>query len=70
MKGDHSYKIYDISYIDLVVTMIGAYIIQKIFYRDTDYSSVVVRLFLLGIVVHRLFNVRTTVDKFYFAMYN
>ena len=34
-EGIHSYKIYDIAYLDFGVTMVGAYIIQKLFLRDT-----------------------------------
>ena len=65
-EGIHSYKIYDIAYLDFIVTMVGAYIIQKIFLRDTSYSSVLLGLFLLGIVVHRVLNVRTGLDKILF----
>lgn len=65
-EGIHSYKIYDIAYLDFIVTMVAAYIIQKIFLRDTSYSSVLLGLFLLGIVVHRVLNVRTTIDKILF----
>ena len=65
-EGIHSYKIYDISYLDFGVTMVGAYIIQNLFLRDTSYSSVLLGLFLLGIVVHRVLNVRTGLDKILF----
>ena len=65
-EGIHSYKIYGISYLDFGVTMIGAYIIQKIFLRDTSYSYVLLGLFLLGIAVHRVLNVRTGLDKILF----
>lgn len=65
-EGIHSYKIYDIAYLDFVVTMVAAYFMQKLFFRNTSYSSVLLGLFLLGIVVHRVLNVRTTIDKILF----
>ena len=65
-EGIHSYKIYDIAYLDFIVTMVAAYFIQRLFLRDTSYSSVLLGLFLLGIVVHRVLNVRTGLDKILF----
>jgi hypothetical protein len=65
-EGIHSYKIYDIAYLDFIVTMVAAYFMQKLFLRDTSYSSVLLGLFLLGIVVHRVLNVGTGLDKILF----
>ena len=65
-EGIHSYKIYDIAYLDFIVTMVAAYFMQRLFLRDTSYSSVLLGLFLLGIVVHRVLNVRTGLDNILF----
>ena len=65
-EGIHSYRIYDIAYLDFGVTALGAFIFKMIFFKDTEYLSVFIGLFLLGIIVHRVFNVRTTIDKFLF----
>lgn len=65
-KGIHSYRIFDIAYLDFVVTIIGAFVIQKIFFPKTKYLKVLFFFFLSGIVLHRLFDVRTTIDKFLF----
>ena len=65
-KGIHSYRIFDIAYLDVLVTMISAYFIQKLFYPKTKYIKVLFFFVLSGIVLHRLFDVRTTVDKFIF----
>jgi uncharacterized membrane protein len=65
-KGIHSYRVFNIAYLDVLITMIIAYFIQKIFYPKTKYIKVLFFFFLSGIVLHRLFDVRTTIDKFIF----
>lgn len=65
-KGVHSYRIFDIAYLDVLITMICAYFIQKLFYPKTKYIKVLFFFVLSGIVLHRLFDIRTTVDKFIF----
>ena len=65
-KGIHSYRIFDIAYLDVLFTLLGAYFIQKLFYPKTKYIKVLFFFVLSGIVLHRLFDVRTTVDKFIF----
>ena len=65
-EGIHTYRIFNIAYIDVLLTIIGALIIQKIFYPKTKYWKILGILFIIGIVLHRLFNVRTTMDKFLF----
>jgi len=62
--GIHSYRIYNIAYLDFVVTAIGAYILSKIL--DTPFLYTLIGFFILGIIIHRLFCVRTTIDKFLF----
>ena len=65
-KGLHSYRIFDIAYIDVILTMIGAYFVNKYFYPSKKYCSILFWTFITGIVAHRLFCVRTTVDKLLF----
>jgi uncharacterized membrane protein len=65
-KGVHSYRILDVAIMDVVMTMIGAYSLQKTFLKKYEYYQVLLGLFLLGIALHRLFCVRTTVDKLLF----
>jgi ABC-type spermidine/putrescine transport system permease subunit I len=63
-KGVHSYRIFNIAIVDVILTLIVAYIIAYIFKKSFFWVSVIV--FLLGIFLHRLFCVRTTVDKLLF----
>ena len=63
-KGVHSYRIFGVAIIDVIMTIIGAIILARIFRWNFVYT--LVSLFLLGIVLHRLFCVRTTIDKLLF----
>ncbi len=63
-EGIHSYRIGDIAVIDVIAVLIGASIISGC--NKKKYWRTVFALFLLGILFHRLFCVRTTVDKFLF----
>jgi hypothetical protein len=63
-KGAHSYKIFNISIVDVILTLLVAYIISYLFKKSFFLVSVI--LFVLGIILHRLFCVRTTIDKLLF----
>jgi uncharacterized membrane protein len=63
-KGIHSYRIFNIAIADVVMTIIGAYILSLIF--KTPFFYTLLALFVLGIILHKIFCVRTTIDKFLF----
>ena len=63
-KGIHSYKFMGISMVDVILTIIAAFLISYFFKISFFYTSI--SLFVLGIVLHRLFCVRTTIDKLLF----
>lgn len=65
-KGIHSYRICDIAYLDILVTMVAALFIQKAFYNETEYYKILLFLFILGIILHRIFDVKTTIDRLIF----
>jgi len=62
--GAHSYRVYDVAIVDVIFTIIGAYILAK--YMNTSFIITMIIAFALGIILHRLFCVRTTVDKILF----
>jgi len=64
-EGVHSYRILDIAMIDVIMTIIGAYIISS--YIKISYWIVLILLFILGIILHRLFCVNTTINKIIFG---
>jgi hypothetical protein len=63
-EGIHSIKMIGISVIDVLVVVGLAYLIS--YYGGYSFPIVLAITFLTGIFVHRLFCVRTTVDKFFF----
>ena len=66
--GIHSYRIFNIAYLDVLVTVITAYILSKLFKTPFLYTLIV--FFIVGIIIHRLLCVRTTVDKILFPDIN
>jgi len=63
-KGLHKYRIYNIAIIDVLITIIIAIIISYLFKINFIYTIII--LFLAGIIIHRIFCVRTTIDKLLF----
>jgi uncharacterized membrane protein len=63
-SGIHKYRLFGIAIVDVVFTIIGAYLIAIFFKFPILYT--VIGLFILGIIAHRLFCVRTTIDKLLF----
>jgi len=63
-KGAHSYRIFNIAIIDVIFTILLVYLICWIT-KWTFWATLVVT-FIIGIFAHRLFCVRTTVDKILF----
>jgi hypothetical protein len=62
-KGVHSHFM-GIAYMDVIMTIVCAEILSYLF--DIHIVLVLFALFLTGIFVHRIFCVRTTVDKWLF----
>ena len=65
-EGLHSYRLFNVAIIDVIFTIIGAHFLQKHFFKEYTYTEVLLGLFILGIVLHRLLCVRTTIDKMIF----
>ena len=62
--GLHSIRIFNIAIVDVLLTVALAYIIANVFHTRIYVTLLV--LFVSGIILHRLFCVKTTVDKFLF----
>jgi len=65
-EGIHSYRLFNIAILDVIITMIGAYFLQKKFFSNYSYLQVLIVVFIMAIISHRIFCVRTTVDKILF----
>jgi hypothetical protein len=63
-EGAHAYRIFDIAVVDVAATVVVAYVIARVF--GFAFWKSLVALFIVGIISHRAFCVRTTVDKWVF----
>ena len=66
-KDLHSYRIFNIAIFDVLLTVLGARLIQVVVFPENRYISILGFLFLAGIIIHRMFNVKTTIDKLLFG---
>jgi hypothetical protein len=62
--GVHSHRVFNLAVTDVLMTIIGALLLAYFFKWNPAYT--VSGAFLFGILLHRLFCVRTTIDKFLF----
>lgn len=64
-SGVHSYRLFNVAIVDVMVTIIGGYMMSKYFgYKTKD---TIIILFLIGIIIHKLFCVDTTINKLIFG---
>ena len=63
-EGIHQFRVFDISILDVMGTIFGAWLVSYFLKIPFIYS--LVGLFGLGIFAHRIFCVRTTIDKILF----
>lgn len=66
--GLHSYRIYDLAIIDILLTVVLVGAITSVLPKKSilNFLLVLALCFSLGIFLHRIFCVRTTVDKILF----
>jgi hypothetical protein len=63
-EGAHRFRVLNIAVVDFTLTVLLAYAIS--YYGGFSLYYVIPAVFLLGIILHRMFCVRTTVDKILF----
>jgi hypothetical protein len=63
-QGTHSYRIFNIAIVDLVFTIFGGYLISLFF--KINFIEITLVLLLLGIIFHRIFCVKTTINNLIF----
>jgi len=61
-QGIHSYRLFNIAIVDFIATIIVAIIISKITNINVYISLII--MFLLGILLHKLFCVKSTVNVY------
>lgn len=65
-KGVHSRRFMGLAIVDVLATIVCAAIIAFVWKLSFVYTAII--LFVAGIVLHRLFCVRTTIDKMLFPV--
>ena len=60
-EGAHSYRFLDFAIVDVLLTILGGAIISLLF--KTNLLITIVFLFILGIILHYIFCVETTLNK-------
>ena len=65
--GLHSYRVFNIAIIDLLLTILLAKFIEFYIIKKKPFWKILIVTFIIGIVIHRIFCVKTTVDKLLFS---
>ncbi len=63
-EGVHSYRLFGVAIIDVIFTIIGAFLITYFFKIKLIYT--IPFLFILGIILHKLFCVKTIINNLLF----
>jgi hypothetical protein len=63
-EGIHSYRIMDIAVFDLIGTIIISYMLS--YFTNIKFIKILLLLFLIGILCHHIFCVKTTIDTLLF----
>lgn len=63
-EGAHQYRIFNFSVVDILVALLGAYLIS--YFSGVSMKYVIPFTFVLGVIVHRTLCVRTKVDRMLF----
>lgn len=66
-KGIHSYRIFNLALVDILLTIICGFFIHKYFlYKYISIYLTIFILFILGIIIHKIFCVKTTINSIIF----
>lgn len=64
-EGVHSYRLFDVAIVDVIMTIVASGFISFVF--KFNFIIILILLFVLGIILHRLFCVNTTINKLIFG---
>lgn len=63
-EGVHKYRVFNIAIVDTVLTILGSWLLSR--YLGLSFLAVFLFVMVLGVLVHRLFCVQTTLTKWVF----
>ena len=64
-EGVHSYRFLGVAIVDVMMTILVAALLSYFF--RFPFVVTLVAFFMLGVILHRLFCVRTTIDRLFFS---
>jgi hypothetical protein len=64
-EGVHSYRIFNIAVVDVIVTIVVAALVN--YFLDYGFLPTLAFLFTLGIILHSIFCVKTTINMWLFS---
>ena len=72
-EGVHEYRLFHLAIMDVIMTLIAALLLTFLFFSISDARNFIIMFFVLsatlfglGIILHRAFCVRTTIDRLFF----
>ena len=65
-QGLHSIRFMNIAVVDVLLTILLAISIKTYMFDEIEMSIILLGTFIMGIVIHRIFCVKTTIDKLLF----
>jgi hypothetical protein len=65
-EGIHKYKVFGVAIVDVILTIILAALINYML-PSFGFISILIILFLLGIIIHKLLCIDTTINKLIFG---
>jgi len=69
-EGPHSYRIFDVAIVDTLLTILLAWILQKIFFKNFSFLIVLVVTFIVGELMHWYFCVDSKVIQIWKSAFN
>ena len=66
-EGVHKYRIMNIAIVDVLATILLAKAIQYYIVPKKSIWLILILCFILGIILHRIFCVKTTIDRLLFG---
>lgn len=65
--GLHSYRVFNIAVVDFLLTILLAKFFEFYIMKGIPFWKILIVTFILGMVIHRIFCVKTTIDKLLFS---
>lgn len=65
-EGVHSIRVMDVAAVDVVLTIMGAVVLARVFHWNVGWT--LLGVFVLGVIMHRIFCVNTKINEMIFGI--